>query len=189
MKVTTIFFDFVGVLMQVDPFITVSDSGKQIDQRIGAVVDDRTFRESALNDFGLSEQQFEAVLDQIGDRYKPFDPLWQMLPELRKTYRIGIINNGTWLTYPRFNARYALDQRFDLFVSSAVEGVRKPHPQIYLRACEKMHVLPAQCLFLDDSQENVSAAVQVGMQGIWWETHPIGLQQFNQWLLSEAILP
>jgi HAD superfamily hydrolase (TIGR01509 family) len=189
MKVTTIFFDFVGVLMQVDSSLAVSDPVKQIDQRIGAVVDDRTFLESVLNDFDLSEQQFEAVLDQIVERYKPFDPLWQMLPDLHKTYRIGIINNGTWLTFPRFNARYALDLRFDLFVSSAVEGVRKPHPQIYQRACEKLHVLPAQCLFMDDSQENVSAAVQVGMQGIWWETHPTGFEQFHQWLLSEAILP
>jgi HAD superfamily hydrolase (TIGR01509 family) len=181
---TTIFFDFVGVLLEPDPAAVVSPLVEAIDRRIGAVVDDRQFREGVLNDFSLSEPQLETVLDQVVARYKPFEPLWQLLPGLRSKFRLGIINNGTWLTYPRFNARFGLDRQFDGFVSSAVEGVRKPDPRIYLRACENLHILPGQCLFLDDNKANVAGAVQAGMQGQWWPSHLVGFQAFLAWLTT-----
>lgn len=184
MKITTIFFDFVGVLLEFNTSSMVSPQVDLIDQRIGEVIDDRQFRESVLKDYCLSETQFNTILEQVVDRYKPFDPLWQILPDLRNIYGLGIINNGTWLTYPRFNAKYCIDQQFDSFISSAVEGVRKPDPQIYLRACEKLHVFPNQCLFIDDNMENISGAIQVGMHGMWWETPQSGIQQFIPWIAS-----
>jgi putative hydrolase of the HAD superfamily len=184
MKITTIFFDFVGVLLELNKSCVVSPQVEMIDRQIGKVIDDRQFRESVIKDYGLSEMQFDTVLEQVVDRYQPFEPLWNLLPELRKKYSLGIINNGTWLTYPRFNARYGIDQRFDSFISSAVEGVRKPDSRIFLRACEKLHASPNQCLFLDDSQENVSGANQAGMHGMWWETHPSGIEAFISWMAS-----
>lgn len=182
MHITTILFDFVGVLMKLNPSTGVSPQVEWIDRHIGKVVDDHQFRESVLKQYSFSDQQFEALLDQVVDRYEPFDSLWQMLPALRQRYHLGVINNGTWLTFPRFNAKYGIDRQFDIFISSALAGVRKPDPQIYLLACEKLHVLPGQCLFMDDNQDNVSAAIQLGMQGIWWETHEIGIQSFQTWV-------
>ena len=182
--ITTIFFDFVGVLMEVNASAVVSHQVEMVDHQIGEVIDDHRFRERILNDYCLSEMQFETILEQIVERYQPFDPLWRILPDLRKSYSVGIINNGTWLTYPRFNAKYGIEHRFDIFVSSALEGVRKPNHQIYLRACEKLYISPDQCLFLDDSKDNVSSAVKIGMQGIWWETHQTGFQEFIEWIAA-----
>ena len=172
--------------MEANALSAVSPQVKMIDRRIGEVVDDRIFRENVLKDYCLSDLQFATILEQIVDLYKPFDPLWQLLPELRKTYRIGIINNGTWLTYPRFNAKYGIDQTFDIFLSSALEGVGKPNLQIYLRACEKLYVSPDRCLFLDDDKNNVSGAIQAGMRGIWWETHQTGFQEFIEWIAANG---
>lgn len=187
MKITTILFDFVGVLLEPDPTVAVSQQIELIDRRIGEVVDDSVFRESTLQAFSLSDVQFESVLEQVVGRYKPFEPLWEMLPGLRGRYRLGVINNGTWLTYPLFNAKYRIDQQFDIFVSSAVEGVRKPDPQIYWRACEKLRVSPVHCVFLDDRKANITGAINVGMQGIWWETHQTGIQEFRRWLATNGI--
>lgn len=186
MKITTILFDFVGVLLEPDPTVTVSQQVELIDRRIGEVVNDGVFRKSILQDFCFSDMQFESVLEQVVGQYKPFGPFWQMLPGLRGRYQLGVINNGTWLTFPLFNERYRIDQQFDIFVSSAVEGVRKPDPQIYWRACEKLLVSPAQCVFLDDSEANVSGAIDVGMRGIWWETHQAGFQEFRRWLAANG---
>ncbi|MFC7355655.1 MULTISPECIES: HAD-IA family hydrolase [Streptomyces] len=54
----------------------------------------------------------------------------------------------------------------DAVVSSAVEQVAKPDPAIYRIAAERAGVPAARCLFVDDRQENVDAAVALGMTGV-----------------------
>ncbi|WP_238441809.1 HAD-IA family hydrolase [Streptomyces pratensis] len=51
-------------------------------------------------------------------------------------------------------------------VSSAVEGVAKPDPAIYRIAAARAGVTMDRCLFVDDSPENVEAAVALGMTGV-----------------------
>lgn len=50
-------------------------------------------------------------------------------------------------------------------VNSSREGVAKPDPAIYRRAAERAGVAPERCLFVDDGEENVAAAVALGMRG------------------------
>jgi putative hydrolase of the HAD superfamily len=52
---------------------------------------------------------------------------------------------------------------FDAVVQSAVEGVRKPDPAFYLRACDRLAVTPDECVFLDDLGINCKPARVLGM--------------------------
>ncbi|MFH8608178.1 HAD-IA family hydrolase [Streptomyces sp. NPDC018029] len=54
----------------------------------------------------------------------------------------------------------------DDVVSSADLGVTKPDRRIYETAAERAGVAPDRCLFVDDRQENVDAAVALGMTGL-----------------------
>jgi len=182
MNITTLLFDFVGVLMRADRSGVISPEAVVIDRRVGKVVDDHAFRETVMNELGYSAARFDSLIAQIAGRYIPFEPLWQMLPGLRQHYRLGVINNGTYWTYPYFNTKYGIESQFDVFVSSAREGVRKPDPAIYLRACAILNVRPAECLYMDDSAENVESAARLGMRTIWWETHQAGFAQFCEWV-------
>jgi HAD superfamily hydrolase (TIGR01509 family) len=186
-EITTLLFDFVGVLLEANPQAKVPPKAAAIDRQIGKVTDDRLFRQSVLAEYRLTENEFEAVLDQVVGQFRPFEPLWRILPDLRRRFRLGIINNGTYLTYPRFNAKFALDRQFDLFISSAVEGIRKPDPRIYLRACQKLGVPPQCCLFMDDSPANVTGAEQAGMRGLVWATHLAGFQLLLHWLEQNGL--
>lgn len=60
----------------------------------------------------------------------------------------------------------ALDAHFDVFIESSVEGLRKPDPRIYHRACERLGVPPPECAFLDDIGGNLKAARTLGMTTI-----------------------
>jgi HAD superfamily hydrolase (TIGR01509 family) len=181
-QISVILFDFVGVLLVPDAGAETNPLIEAVDARIGKVVDDTQFVQQALQDFSLDQAQFQGVLDGVVQKYQPYAPLWNALPALKQHFRFGIINNGTWLTYPRFNKRFRLEDAFDMFVSSAVEGVRKPDPRIYLRACEKLGVSPEECLFMDDSKENVAGAAQVGLQAMHWNTPDNGYRQFAMWV-------
>ena len=60
----------------------------------------------------------------------------------------------------------ALKDRFDVFVESSVEGLRKPDPRIYELVCERLSISPNQATFLDDIGYNLKAARAMGMQTI-----------------------
>lgn len=57
-------------------------------------------------------------------------------------------------------------QLFDLVVESSVEGIRKPNPEIYRLACERMGIEPQHAVFLDDLGINLKPARALGMQTI-----------------------
>jgi len=62
--------------------------------------------------------------------------------------------------------RARLDAHFDLFVESAVVGLRKPDPRIYALVCEKLGVEPPRVAFLDDIGRNLKTARALGMATI-----------------------
>jgi putative hydrolase of the HAD superfamily len=55
---------------------------------------------------------------------------------------------------------------FDLVVESAIEGIRKPDPAIYERACERLGIAAADAVFLDDIGANLKTARALGMTTI-----------------------
>ncbi|MFH4978056.1 hypothetical protein AB6A40_004765 [Gnathostoma spinigerum] len=56
---------------------------------------------------------------------------------------------------------------FDLVVMSAVEGIRKPDPEIFRRTAKRLDVRPEECVFVDDFEENCKGAKSIGMGAIW----------------------
>lgn len=180
--IDTIFFDFVGVLLFPKEYDDTNPLIDEIDNQIGTVTNDTVFKEQIIHKYNLLESEFNAVLESIVNKYVPYIPLLRLLSELRKCYKLGIINNGTYLTYPLFEAKYHLSQQFDVFLSSAVVGVCKPERAIYLHACKKIKSQPRTCLFMDDSEENIMGAQMVGMQTIHWLDKESGFQEFKAWL-------
>ena len=55
---------------------------------------------------------------------------------------------------------------FDDVVESSVEGIRKPNPEIYKLACQRISVEPEKCLFIDDLGINLKPAKELGMKTI-----------------------
>jgi putative hydrolase of the HAD superfamily len=55
---------------------------------------------------------------------------------------------------------------FDFVLESSKEGVRKPDPRFYLRACERLAIEPSQAVFLDDLGINLKSARELGMATI-----------------------
>jgi 2-haloacid dehalogenase len=60
-------------------------------------------------------------------------------------------------------ARFPFLTRFDGVIVSAHEKLLKPDPAIYRRLFERYGLEPAGCLFIDDSQRNITTAASLGM--------------------------
>lgn len=92
-----------------------------------------------------------------------------LLLRLKGQYRIGLVSNfdDTDTVY-RVLEREGVNHCFETVIISSEIGIRKPRPEIFLAACEKIGIPPAECLFIGDSFENdVVGAKRLGMDAAW----------------------
>jgi len=98
----------------------------------------------------------------------------EVLKTCKQHFKVGCITNNVKAGIGRSMSRdagvanelAAVMQLFEIVVESSVEGVRKPDPQIYTIACERLGVLPANCAYLDDLGINLKPARTLGMSTI-----------------------
>jgi putative hydrolase of the HAD superfamily len=77
--------------------------------------------------------------------------------------KTGLISNSWGLgIYDRLDST----EIFDATVISGEVGLHKPQPEIYLLACERLGVEPAEAVFVDDLRENCAGAEAVGMSAL-----------------------
>ena len=66
--------------------------------------------------------------------------------------------------------RHLFPELFDTVVISSEVGMRKPEERIFRLAIERLGLQPAECVFIDDIQENVNAARAAGLVSVWHQT-------------------
>lgn len=74
----------------------------------------------------------------------------------------GLLSNSWGPHYPR----ELFPGMFDAVVISCEVGMRKPEPRIFLHAAQLLRLEPAECVFVDDIQANVTAAQEAGFTGV-----------------------
>jgi len=98
----------------------------------------------------------------------------QVLQRCKEQFRVGCITNnvkggqgpGMATSGERADRVAEVMALFDVVVESSVEGVRKPSPEIYRIACERLDIQPARTVFLDDLGINLKPAKAMGMHTI-----------------------
>lgn len=99
-------------------------------------------------------------------------------------YRLATLNNENFALNEYRIEYFELRELFHAFLSSCYLGVRKPQPRIYEMALHIMAVHPEQAVFIDDRQENVQAAISLGMQTIHFQN----ADQFREQLQALTLL-
>jgi HAD superfamily hydrolase (TIGR01509 family) len=94
---------------------------------------------------------------------------------------LAIINNGNTIALKYWKEQFDFSI-FDLYINSAKVGIKKPDPKIFLVTCRKLVVKPNECLFMDDSLENIKAAKKLGMQVIWWNKEVDKINTLNKFM-------
>lgn len=83
----------------------------------------------------------------------------------------------------------ALRERFDVFIESAVEGLRKPDPAIYRLACDRLGTQPEEMVFLDDIGGNLKPAQAMGMATIKVVTPEAALEELAALVEIDLLAP
>lgn len=80
-------------------------------------------------------------------------------------FKTAALTNN-WIAEDQNSKMALLRGEFDVFVESALEGLRKPDPKIYELTCARLGVTPSEVIFLDDLGPNLKPAKAMGMHTI-----------------------
>ncbi|HJP65266.1 MAG TPA: HAD family phosphatase [Actinomycetota bacterium] len=125
----------------------------EFDRRLAAALSEGLAE--PLEPAGLSYRFFEGV-----------QPEAAMLDAVRRAGRAGLKTGLITNTWGEVAAAHDLTGLFDVEVRSGEEGLRKPDPEIYRLAADRLGVPPEECVFVDDIPANVEGARAVGMWAI-----------------------
>lgn len=107
----------------------------------------------------------------------------EAVERLAARYRLALLSNTNQFHFEHFapQCKPMFDRMDHLFLSFEM-GVRKPDPEIYLRALAHAGWKAEETLFADDSQANIEAAQALGLQTWWIREH----EDFDR--MAEALL-
>jgi putative hydrolase of the HAD superfamily len=88
----------------------------------------------------------------------------------RPALKTGLLSNALSNARDFFTLECNIAGLFDEIVISAEVGVRKPDPQIYHIALQKLAVHPEEAVFVDDFIENIRAAEALGLKAVWFRS-------------------
>lgn len=95
----------------------------------------------------------------------------------RRELRVGALTNN-WVREGQSEG-HRLREHFDVFVESAIVGLRKPDPRIYELVCRELVVAPPRAAFLDDIGRNLKTARALGMSTIKVDDPDVALRELG----------
>ncbi|OGD18138.1 MAG: hypothetical protein A2W03_05410 [Candidatus Aminicenantes bacterium RBG_16_63_16] len=93
-------------------------------------------------------------------------PVFEIMQKLKEKYRLIMVSNVDVVRFGFIRKRFPEIMIFDDYVLSYELGVMKPDAEIYRVALEKAGAPPAECVFIDDMEENIEGAAALGIPGI-----------------------
>lgn len=185
-----VLFDFFGTLTHAvrrGPWHTAIAHQLGCDPATMIEVLDRSFPERSSGSFGCAAATLRWVCAQAGARptttavrealsarvaaVEADTALrTEAVPTLRALRRRGLrtaLVSDCGYELPAFLPRLPIARLLDTSVYSVHLRQRKPHPQMYLTACQRLGVAPHECLYLGDGgSRELSGAAGVGMTAV-----------------------
>lgn len=185
--ITTIVFDFGGVLVEYD-FHRFFTSVLGSEDRATFFLE-HVFPESVNAEmdrgvhpphFFINQQQlcwpdYSEALDTFYARYTDIftrepEGMRGLMEDLkRRGYRLLGLSNWSEKVYEVMH-KFDIFELLDGFLLSKDVHQLKPEPEIYHSFLRKFGVRPEECVFIDDKKENIVGAQRVGMYGITFGT-------------------
>jgi putative hydrolase of the HAD superfamily len=94
-----------------------------------------------------------------------------LVGDLRASYKIAVLSNADITLGDRIRDTLRIEHLFDAVVCSAEIGIAKPEPEAYRVAARSIGLPPEECLFVDDTESNVTAAREVGMAAVHYRVY------------------
>lgn len=127
--------------------------------------------DEAIKIFTKKLPECEKTIKKLFDEniYECLDPIENniaLLPKLKKNYNLYIISNFHLKAFENIYEKWDFFKLFNGKIISAHHKLMKPEPEIYQLLLDTYSLKANECLFIDDVEENIIGAKNIGMNGI-----------------------
>jgi len=136
---------------------------------------------SMLDDCGVPASVQDAFIERVREigahnRIDAYEEVGEVVSDLRsRGIALAICSNWDWDLHAAIESA-GLSGAFDVVVSSAWVGARKPHPRIYSHTLEQLGVAPEDALFVGDTWAcDVDGPLAAGMRAIYLRRSHLGV--------------
>ncbi len=187
--VRNIIFDISGILISSDEKDTINYYSKKLNISLGNVKGAHSKYMDSYERGELTDEEFKNLFfGELGVEVDPdywdvklsfkkkFDEVFRFVNDLRRKYPVYFISNegkGYWK---------AVEQKFkitEIFIGGTLSfqaRVRKPDARIFKMLITRNELIPEECVFIDDSERNLSGAEKFGMKSL----HYLDLEQLKE---------
>jgi putative hydrolase of the HAD superfamily len=141
-----------------------------IDANAGAISAEELFRRLGAA-YHLEGEELQEFREDVWALQEPNLVLIDFLHGLQPHYITATLSNDFPGAREQQNRLFDLEDRLgvDVMLYSCEEGLQKPEAAFYLLACERLQVQPEEVVFVDNSQQAVDAARELGMTVILFQ--------------------
>jgi epoxide hydrolase-like predicted phosphatase len=158
----------------------IAESSPYTPEQMAKIVTENSGLLSAFGTGRISPQEFyKEVSDklQLSSDFESFFSVYnnvfvlmpkvlKTLKKLKKKYRLILLSNTDVKHVGFIKQKFPEIFFFDDYVLSYEVGLMKPDPEIYQIALKKAKARAGECLFIDDLEENIEMAAEMGIQTI-----------------------
>ncbi|MEK7522650.1 MAG: HAD family phosphatase [Patescibacteria group bacterium] len=140
----------------------------------------QTFSQEVAKVVGIASSD---VWKEISQKIKINNELLDLIINLKKKYKIGLLTNYSDVWMKELISKYELDKYFDSKVISSLHKVIKPEKQIYQISLDMLKIKSEEAIFFDDRQTNIDGGEKVGIKSFLFTTN----QKLREDLISCGI--
>lgn len=149
----------------------------------GALSEDEIMDAFIANDPGI-EKELRESLSNIQGMLLKYDYAIPWVKELKqKGYQVLVLSNFASRAYRDCKDVLGFLDYVDGGILSFKEKVIKPQPEIYQLLLDRYGLIPEECVFLDDTKENLTAAEAFGIHTIHFLTREQAAEELEKYLL------
>ena len=152
---------------------------KNYKQFFSGFITEEVFWANLLTEISLKEDwkelrktllDFFEVNPEISDFYKK---------SRAKGFKLVLLADQAKEWWPELDKKLNISSNFDFVVISALVGLHKPNPDIYLHALKISKSTPEESVFIDDIDYNLTPAKDLGMKTILFENSQHAISEFE----------
>ncbi|BHH82703.1 HAD family hydrolase [Desulforhopalus sp. 52FAK] len=131
---------------------------------------EKTIEEETNKVWGRSELlSYANVFMELRIKHFAFFPgTIEMLGRLRKTYKLVLISNGPLFSQKVKVEKVEMTQHVDHILIGGALKRQKPHPSIFMLACQKVGCHPSEAIHVGDKLDaDIQGAVNAGITSVW----------------------
>jgi len=129
----------------------------------------------------LTREKDVILFELLEKETQPTKGVITLIKDLKQHgFKLGIASSGRGKLIFYFLKKLKMEHLFDTVVCAEDITHSKPHPEIFLKAAERLHEKPENCVVIEDSKLGVEAAKRAGMKCVGFRNPNSGKQDLSK---------